>query len=46
MIGTLSEELKDGIIVSGLAVLVMLQSLNLAGMVLMGALKHKAGGSL
>ncbi|OKP12885.1 hypothetical protein PENSUB_1617 [Penicillium subrubescens] len=37
MIGTLSEELKNEIVVSGLAVLVMVQSLNLAGMVLMGS---------
>ncbi|KAJ5380346.1 uncharacterized protein N7496_002774 [Penicillium cataractarum] len=36
MIGMLSEELKEEIVISGLAVLVMLQSLNLAGMVLMG----------
>lgn len=36
IIGALSEELKYEIVISGLAVLVMVQSLNLAGMVLMG----------
>jgi hypothetical protein len=36
MIGALSLELKEEIVTSGLAVLVMVQSLNLAGMVLMG----------
>lgn len=37
MIGTLSEELKEEIVISGLAVLVMVQSLTLAGMVAMGS---------
>lgn len=37
MIGVLSEDLKDEVVTSGLAVLVMVQSLNLAGMVLMGS---------
>ncbi|KAJ5086548.1 hypothetical protein NUU61_007855 [Penicillium alfredii] len=37
MVGDLSAELKDEIVVSGLAVLVMVQSLSLAGMVLVGS---------
>lgn len=37
MIGVLSEDLKEEVVTSGLAVLVMVQSLNLAGMVLMGS---------
>ncbi|GAB1214725.1 hypothetical protein ATERTT37_003894 [Aspergillus terreus] len=36
MVGRLSERLKEEIVISGLAVLVMVQSLNLASMVLMG----------
>jgi hypothetical protein len=42
IIGALSEELKYEIVISGLAVLVMVQSLNLAGMVLMGNPSLKA----
>ncbi|KAJ5705915.1 hypothetical protein N7536_001604 [Penicillium majusculum] len=37
MVGNLSDTLKEEIAISGLAVLVMVQSLNLAGMVLMGS---------
>ncbi|KAJ5966557.1 hypothetical protein N7481_013271 [Penicillium waksmanii] len=37
MVGELSESLKEEILITGLSVLVMVQSLNLAGMVLMGS---------
>lgn len=37
MVGELSERFKEEILITGLSVLVMVQSLNLAGMVLMGS---------
>lgn len=37
IVGELSDKLKEEIVITGLSVLVMVQSLNLAGMVLMGS---------